>query len=69
MSDQTVEDNTTRTTARLRGLEIEIIHRCSLNDEADRARDLVLPLDGTSHRGKLLLRSMAGVSHLLHRFV
>ena len=35
MSDQTVEDNTTRATARLPGLDIEIIHRRSLNDEAE----------------------------------
>ena len=35
MSDQKVEDNTTRTTARLPGLDIEIIHRRSLNDEAE----------------------------------
>ena len=35
MSDQRVEDNTTRATARLPGLDIEIIHRRSLNDEAE----------------------------------
>jgi len=35
VSDQKVEDNTTRTTARLPGLDIEIIHRRSLNDEAE----------------------------------
>ena len=35
MSDQKVEDNTTRATARLPGLDIEIIHRRSLNDEAE----------------------------------
>ena len=35
MPDQKVEDNTTRTTARLPGLDIEIIHRRSLNDEAE----------------------------------
>ena len=35
MSDQKVEDNTTRTTARLPGRDIEIIHRRSLNDEAE----------------------------------
>jgi hypothetical protein len=35
VSDQRVEDNTTRTTARLPGLHIEIIHRRSLNDEAE----------------------------------
>ncbi len=35
MSDQRLEDNTTRTTARLPGLDIEIIHRRSLNDEAE----------------------------------
>jgi hypothetical protein len=29
-----MEDNTTRATARLPGLDIEIIHRRSLNDEA-----------------------------------
>jgi hypothetical protein len=28
----------------------------------------VLPLDGASHRRKLLLGSMAGVRHLVHRF-
>jgi hypothetical protein len=33
-SDQSVEGNTTRATARLPGLDIEIIHRRSLNDEA-----------------------------------
>jgi len=32
------------------------------------AASLVLPLDGASHRRKLLLGSMAGVRHLLHRF-
>jgi hypothetical protein len=32
------------------------------------AAGLVLPLDGASHRRKLLLGSVAGVSHLLHRF-
>lgn len=35
MSDQRMEDNTTRATARLPGLDIEIIHRRSLNDEAE----------------------------------
>jgi hypothetical protein len=35
VSDQKVEDNTTRTTARLPGLDIEIIHRRALNDEAE----------------------------------
>jgi hypothetical protein len=35
VSDQKVEDNTTRATARLPGLDIEIIHRRSLNDEAE----------------------------------
>ena len=35
MSDQRVEDNTTRATARLPGLDIEIIHRRSVNDEAE----------------------------------
>ena len=35
MSDQRVEDNTTRAMARLPGLDIEIIHRRSLNDEAE----------------------------------
>ena len=35
MSDQKVEDNTTRATARLPGLDIEIIHRRSLNDETE----------------------------------
>jgi hypothetical protein len=35
VSDQKVEDNTTRTTARLPGLDIEIIHRRSPNDEAE----------------------------------
>jgi hypothetical protein len=35
LSDQRVEGNTTRATARLPGLDIEIIHRRSLNDEAE----------------------------------
>ena len=35
MSDQRVEDNATRATARLSGLDIEIIHRRSVNDEAE----------------------------------
>ena len=35
MSDQKVEGNTTRATARLPGLDIEIIHRRSFNDEAE----------------------------------
>jgi hypothetical protein len=35
VSDQRVEDNTTRATARLPGLDIEVIHRRSLNDEAE----------------------------------
>ena len=35
MCDRTVEDNTTRATARLPGLDIEIIHRRSLNNEAE----------------------------------
>jgi hypothetical protein len=35
VSDQKVEDNTTRATAHLPGLNIEIIHRRSLNDEAE----------------------------------
>jgi len=35
VSDQRVEDNTTRAMARLPGLDIEIIHRRSLNDEAE----------------------------------
>jgi hypothetical protein len=33
--DERVEDNTSRATARLPGLDIEIIHRRSLNDEAE----------------------------------
>ena len=35
MPDERVEDNTSRATARLPGLEVEIIHRRSLNDEAE----------------------------------
>ena len=35
MSDQRVEDDTTPATARLPGLDIEIIHRRSLNDEVE----------------------------------
>jgi hypothetical protein len=35
LSGQGMEDNTTRATARLPGLDIEIIHRRSLNDEAE----------------------------------
>jgi hypothetical protein len=35
LSDQKVEGNTTRATARLPGLDIEIIHRRSFNDEAE----------------------------------
>ena len=35
MPDERVEDNTSRATARLPGLDIEIIHRRSLNDEAE----------------------------------
>jgi hypothetical protein len=35
VSDQRVEDNTIRATARLPGLDIEIIHRHSPNDEAE----------------------------------
>jgi hypothetical protein len=35
VSDQKVENNTTRATARLPGLDIEIIHCRSLNDEAE----------------------------------
>jgi len=35
LSGQIVEDNTTRATARLPGLNIEIIHRRSLNGEAE----------------------------------
>jgi len=35
VSDQRVEDNTTRATTRLPGLDIEIIYRRSLNDEAE----------------------------------
>ena len=35
MSGQSTEDNTTRATARLPGLDIEIIHRRSFNDEAE----------------------------------
>ena len=35
MSGQSIEDNTTRATARLPGLDIEIIHRRSLNAEAE----------------------------------
>jgi len=35
VSDQRVDDNATRATARLPGLDIEIIHRRSLNDEAE----------------------------------
>ena len=35
MSGQGMEDNTTRATARLPGLDIESIHRRSLNDEAE----------------------------------
>ena len=33
MPDERVEDNTSRATARLPGLDIEIIHRLSLNNE------------------------------------
>jgi hypothetical protein len=36
VSGQSNDDNTTRATARLPGLNIEIIHRRSLNDEAER---------------------------------
>ena len=35
MSGQSTEDNTIRATARLPGLDIEIIHRRSLNDKAE----------------------------------
>jgi hypothetical protein len=35
VSGQSTEDNTTLATARLPGLDIEIIHRRSLNDEAE----------------------------------
>jgi hypothetical protein len=35
LAGQSTEDNTTRATARLPGLDIEIIHRRSLNDEAE----------------------------------
>jgi hypothetical protein len=35
LSGQRVEDNTTRATARLPGLDIEVIHRRSLNDETE----------------------------------
>ena len=35
MFDRRVEDNTTRATARLPGLDIEIIHRRALNNEAE----------------------------------
>jgi hypothetical protein len=35
MSNQSIEDDTTRATARLPGLDIEIVHRRSLNDEAE----------------------------------
>ena len=35
MPDEKVEDNTSRATARLPGLDIEIIHRRSLNNEAE----------------------------------
>ena len=35
MSNQHIEDNTTRATARLPGLDIEIVHRRSLNEEAE----------------------------------
>jgi hypothetical protein len=35
VSDQRIEDDTTRATARLPGLDIEIIHRRSLNDEVE----------------------------------
>jgi hypothetical protein len=35
LSGQSIEDNTTRATARLPGLDIEIIHRRSLNADAE----------------------------------
>ncbi len=35
MSNQNIEDDTTRATARLPGLDIEIVHRRSLNDDAE----------------------------------
>ncbi len=35
MSNQSFEDDTSRATARLPGLDIEIVHRRSLNDEAE----------------------------------
>jgi hypothetical protein len=35
VSDQRAEDNITRTAARLPGLDVEIIHRRSLHDEAE----------------------------------
>jgi hypothetical protein len=35
LSGQSMEDKTTRATVRLPGLDIEIIHRRSLNDEAE----------------------------------
>jgi hypothetical protein len=35
VSNHNIEDNTTRATAHLPGLDIEIVHRRSLNDEAE----------------------------------
>ena len=54
MSDQRVEDNTTRTTARLPGLDIEVIHRRSLNHEAEQISINLLAMPSFEAFGRFL---------------
>jgi hypothetical protein len=54
VSDQRVEDNTTRTTARLPGLDIEIIHRRSLNHEAEQISINLLAMPSFEAFGRFL---------------
>ncbi len=59
MSGQIVEDNTTRATARLPGLNIEIIHRRSLNDEAEQISINLQAMPSFEAFGRFL-------AHLMH---
>jgi len=54
VSNQNIEDDATRATARLPGLDIEIVHRRSLNDEAEQITINVQAVPSFEAFGRLL---------------
>ena len=54
MSNQNTEDDTTRATARLPGLDIEIVHRRSLNEQAEQLTINVRAIPSFEAFGRLL---------------